>query len=140
MKRLSSGTIPYRINPDLSVQVLLVRSTSGERWVFPKGGVESHLSRRENAVKESAEEAGVVGELGVKVGQYSYTKGEVEQQVTMFLMHVVLELEHYPESEIRARQWAGVEEAKTMLPPDQHWLLQRVENIEKFLTKKKVNK
>jgi len=136
MKRVSSGSIPYRINPDLSVQVLLVRSTGGTRWVFPKGGVEPNLSRRENAVKEAAEEAGVVGELGSKVGQYTFTKADVEQHVTMFLMHVVLELEHYPESQIRARQWATIEEAKTLLDPDMHWLLQRVETIQKTLTQK----
>lgn len=130
MARLSSGCIPYRYDKDVRIQVLLVRSTGGSRWILPKGGIEPGLSRRENAIKEAAEEAGVVGELGSKVGNYTYDKDGIEQDVTMYAMHVVLELEAYPESLTRKRCWASVTEALTLLTPELLWLLDFAKELE----------
>lgn len=89
----------------------MVKGTSGAYWVFPKGGVEPNLSKRENAVKEVAEEGGVVGALGSKMGIFEYDKDGVKQVVHMFSMHAVLELEDYPESKTRERKWMSAEEA-----------------------------
>lgn len=109
--RICSGAIPYRYNEDGKFEVLMVKSTSGEYWVFPKGGVEANLSKRKNAIKEVAEEGGVVGGLGSKLGVFNYTRGETVQEVHMYSMHVVLELESYPESRTRERRWMTAEEA-----------------------------
>ena len=44
------------------VEVLLVRTTLGERWTFPKGGIDlSDTSPAEAARREALEEAGVTG-------------------------------------------------------------------------------
>lgn len=109
--RICSGAIPYRYNDDGKFEVLMVKATSGEYWVFPKGGVESSLSKRKNAVKEVAEEGGVVGVLGSKLGVFNYLRGEVVQEVHMYSMHAVLELEKYPESETRERKWMSAQES-----------------------------
>jgi phosphohistidine phosphatase len=53
-----SGVIPVR-KTDEGVEVLLVRSRSGRRWVIPKGIVEPCLSPAASAPKEAEEEAGV---------------------------------------------------------------------------------
>ncbi|MNL09172.1 NUDIX domain protein [compost metagenome] len=129
-ERVASGTVPYRFGTDKKCQVLVVKSTNGKSWVFPKGGVEAHLSRRENALKESYEEAGVIGCPGKKVGRYSYLKGGVMQDVHMYEMLVVEELEVYPESEKRERRWVDLDEVPDLLGPDHQFLL--VSLMERF--------
>lgn len=109
--RVCSGAIPYRYNAEGKFEVLMVKGTSGAYWVFPKGGVERGLSKRENAVKEVAEEGGVVGVLGSKLGIFQYDKDDVTQVVHMFSMHAVMELDDYPEVKTRERKWMTAEEA-----------------------------
>jgi 8-oxo-dGTP pyrophosphatase MutT (NUDIX family) len=45
-----------------SIEFLLVQ-TRGERWIFPKGGVESGLTHAQSAALEAIEEAGVHGRM-----------------------------------------------------------------------------
>ncbi|KAF2069173.1 hypothetical protein CYY_009504 [Polysphondylium violaceum] len=45
-------------------QILLVTSgTSGENWVFPKGSIKKSESKKEAALRETMEEAGVKGKI-----------------------------------------------------------------------------
>jgi 8-oxo-dGTP pyrophosphatase MutT (NUDIX family) len=46
---------------ELGLELLLVRTSDGERWTFPKGHVEPYESPAEAVVREVAEEAGVIG-------------------------------------------------------------------------------
>lgn len=57
-----SGVIAVR-EGDEEIQVLLITSSKGERWVIPKGVVEPGLSPAESAAKEAWEEAGPRGTL-----------------------------------------------------------------------------
>lgn len=113
--RTSSGVVPYRFVENDDLEVLLVRATGGKAWVFPKGGVEVGLDKKENAVKEAWEEAGVIGVVGSGLGTYHYKKNEQLQVVTMYAMSVVAVLDDYPEVAIRARQWVKIEEAYKLL-------------------------
>lgn len=128
--RIASGVVPYRITPAGVCQVLVVRSTNGKSWVFPKGGVEPGLTKRQNALKETYEEAGVLGIPGEKVGRYSYLKGGVMQDVHMYEMHVVEVLSEYPESNKRARKWVNLDSVADELIPDHQFLL--VSLLERF--------
>jgi 8-oxo-dGTP pyrophosphatase MutT (NUDIX family) len=57
-----SGVIPYRIS-DGAIEVLLVSSRGGARWVVPKGVVEiGMMSPVESACREAYEEGGRQGE------------------------------------------------------------------------------
>jgi phosphohistidine phosphatase len=55
-----SAVIAYRRRPR-GVEVLLITSRKGTRWVLPKGVVEPGLSPATSAAKEALEEAGVRG-------------------------------------------------------------------------------
>lgn len=44
-----------------SVDFLLVKTTSGDKWTFPKGATARRLSHSEAAEREALEEAGAVG-------------------------------------------------------------------------------
>jgi len=54
------AAVCYRIRG--GIEFLLVRTRNG-RWTFPKGGVESHLTRAQTAALEAYEEAGVHGRI-----------------------------------------------------------------------------
>ena len=108
-----SGVIPYRFIDD-QIQILLVTSRSGRRWVIPKGIIEPDLSPQESAQKEAYEEAGVSGEIsGKSLGTYSYKKWGGTCTVTVFLLKVEEILEDWEESYLRTREWMSVEEAVT---------------------------
>src|SRR5215472_19161078 len=46
-----------------SYEFLLVKTTGGDRWIFPKGATARRLSHSEAAEREALEEAGVVGTI-----------------------------------------------------------------------------
>jgi phosphohistidine phosphatase len=70
-----SGVIPYRIS-DGAIEVLLVSSRGGARWVVPKGVVEiGMMSPVESACREAYEEGGVRGNASeAPIGEYTYEK------------------------------------------------------------------
>jgi 8-oxo-dGTP pyrophosphatase MutT (NUDIX family) len=45
------------------LHIVLVTSSSGTRWIVPKGGLEKHMTRQEVALMEAAEEAGAIGTI-----------------------------------------------------------------------------
>jgi 8-oxo-dGTP pyrophosphatase MutT (NUDIX family) len=55
------AAVCYRIRKG-TIEFLLVQ-TRNERWIFPKGGVESGLTHAESAALEAVEEAGVHGRI-----------------------------------------------------------------------------
>jgi len=106
-----SGVIPYRIeNGD--IEVLLITSASGKRWVIPKGIIEPALSPAASAAQEAWEEAGLKGEvIEPAIGRYAYFKWGGECRVEVFLMAVSQVLDSWPEADVRKRQWINIEEA-----------------------------
>jgi 8-oxo-dGTP pyrophosphatase MutT (NUDIX family) len=87
-------------------KVCVVKSSSGKRWVIPKGCLESGKSRGDIALQEAWEEAGLVGILNPEpVGSYLYDKWENTYHVTVYLMEVTEVAEEYPESMLRERLW-----------------------------------
>ncbi|GKU91366.1 hypothetical protein SLEP1_g5251 [Rubroshorea leprosula] len=74
--RLVAGCIPFRYrnsnetgdnNSEKVVEVLMINSPSGPGLLFPKGGWENDETVEEAAVREAVEEAGVRGNLMVKL-------------------------------------------------------------------------
>lgn len=99
-----SGVIPYRIKKG-RVEILLVTSRSGKRWVIPKGIVEPHLSPRRSAAKEAVEEAGIEGKLSRRpIGSYTYRKWKGLCEVEVFRMQVERQYASWQE-QVRTRRW-----------------------------------
>ena len=85
---IQSGVIPYRIE-DGVMQVLLITSRSGRRWVIPKGVVEPDLTPTTSAAMEALEEAGIEGPIQpVSIGTYQRQKWGGTCSVEVFVMKV----------------------------------------------------
>jgi 8-oxo-dGTP pyrophosphatase MutT (NUDIX family) len=93
-------------------QVCLVTSSSGGRWVVPKGHFEPGKSAGQIALQEAWEEAGVVGVLRPEpIGTYLYTKFNNLYHVIVFVMDVTEAAEEWPESRVRRRVWVDAADA-----------------------------
>src|SRR5258708_16445379 len=57
--RVQYGALPYRLNDDGSVEVLLVTSRETKRWIIPKGWPIKGLKPSKAAAREAYEEAGL---------------------------------------------------------------------------------
>lgn len=100
-----SGVIPYRIQAG-GIEVLLITSSRGKRWLIPKGLVEFGMTAANSAAKEAWEEAGIVGTVHTPaIGTYRIRKWRLPCQVEVFLMRVERLAEEYPEAQVRQRQW-----------------------------------
>jgi 8-oxo-dGTP pyrophosphatase MutT (NUDIX family) len=104
---LQAAAIPVRDG-----RVCLVTSSSGKRWVIPKGLMEPGKTAGETALQEAWEEAGLAGTLRTEpVGSYLYEKWGGVYHVTVFLMHVTAVAEDWPERSLRQRAWLDPEPA-----------------------------
>jgi 8-oxo-dGTP pyrophosphatase MutT (NUDIX family) len=93
-------------------RICMVTSSSGKRWVVPKGCLEQGKTAVEIALQEAWEEAGLVGTLHPEpVGSYFYDKWDRTLHVTVFLMQVTHVAEEWPEHLLRSRLWLKPEEA-----------------------------
>jgi 8-oxo-dGTP pyrophosphatase MutT (NUDIX family) len=106
-----SAVIPYRVT-ERGVEIALVTSSGGRRWVIPKGVIDPGESPRKSARREAEEEAGVLGTLHDEpIGSYSYDKWGGTCEVEVFLMSVETALPTWAESNVRRRQWMSIESA-----------------------------
>ena len=60
-----AAVIPYRIRKD-RVEVALVTTFRGKRWILPKGSVDEGELPRDAAIREAEEEAGLLGVVAKK--------------------------------------------------------------------------
>lgn len=116
-RRRSSGCVIFR-KEDNNVDVLLVTSSrSSDKWILPKGGVSLALSERDSAAKEAYEEAGALGTIGLKLGDYRYVKDSIVHDVSMFAMSFSHFAGNWPESHVRRREWFDARKAMQMVDP-----------------------
>jgi 8-oxo-dGTP pyrophosphatase MutT (NUDIX family) len=107
-----SAVIPYRQGQE-GLEVLLVTSRKGTRWVLPKGAVEPGLSPTASAANEALEEAGVRGAIGAEpLGTYQYRKWGGTCAVQVFALAVEEEEADWPEADTRRRAWLAIDEAR----------------------------
>lgn len=91
--------------------MLLITSSGGNGWVFPKGGWELDETAEAAALRETIEEGGVRGDLDPAVlGAYPYSNRKTSPTrkgciAHMYAMSVREELSVWPESHSRERCW-----------------------------------
>jgi len=126
-----SGVIPFWFQNN-EIQIMLITSRSGKRWIVPKGIIESDLTSLESAKKEAYEEAGVVGKVYQNpIGKYQYNKWGGTCTVEVFLLEVENVLQEWPESQFRQRTWLSVEEATRRI--DEKALRKIIQRLPKLL-------
>src|SRR4029453_17370532 len=100
-----AAVVPYRIRK-ARVEVALVTTSCGRKWIVPKGSVDEGERPREAAIREAEEEAGLRGVVARRpVGRYHHSKGNDLRRVDVYVMRVTKELEHWLEDKIRRRRW-----------------------------------
>lgn len=116
--RVASGAVIFS-NDEVGAKVLIVTSTKNkDRWVLPKGGVEPDLEPRENAAKETREEAGVAANLFDEVDRYE-CEGKEGWQLEIYYWGVFVSNVDWEEYAIRKKEWVSVNEAIARLGEDQ---------------------
>lgn len=110
-----AATIPFRHSHG-TVKVCLIRRRGTELWSLPKGTVETGETHEKTALKESWEEAGLLGRLcGEPLGTYQYEKRGTTLGVAVYLMEVIAHEDEWDEDEIRERRWFTLHEATELL-------------------------
>jgi 8-oxo-dGTP pyrophosphatase MutT (NUDIX family) len=95
-------------------EFLLVRTSDGARWTFPKGHRERGETLARAAAREAAEEAGVSGAVGSeRLARYRYPTARGDDIVTAFLLRV--ECEGLPAEANREPTWFGFDAARRKL-------------------------
>ena len=104
-----------------SVEFLLVKTTGGDRWIFPKGATARRLSHSQAAEREALEEAGAVGAIEPEhFHLYLQPKGDSRQRngieeyvVKAFLLEVGRT--QAPHEKYRNPTWFGVDDVRSAL-------------------------
>jgi phosphohistidine phosphatase len=105
-----AAVVAYRVRRGV-VEVALITTSDGKRWILPKGWIDEGESAAESALREAMEEAGLLGRVvGAALARYEYAKSAGRRGVAVFLMRVTEELERWPENH-RRRRWVSLEKA-----------------------------
>ncbi|XP_058184741.1 nudix hydrolase 17, mitochondrial-like [Rhododendron vialii] len=126
--RLVVGCIPYRCK-DNELEVLMISSQNGQAMLFPKGGWELDESIKEAALRETLEEAGVVGNIDEdELGKWSFKSKSrgIYNEGRMFALLVTEQLELWPEKNFRQRLWMKVGDAREVC---QNWWMKEALDI-----------
>lgn len=119
-----AAAIPYRLDPEGNLWVMLITNHRGE-WIVPKGMIDANRTAEQTALNESLEEAGITGTLDAeRLGTFNYTKYGVTLNVAVMGMRVERVLVRWLEQADREREWFGYAEALERLArPDLRRLL-----------------
>jgi bis(5'-nucleosidyl)-tetraphosphatase len=104
-----AGGIVVRKSRD-GLSVLLVRAKRDPTlWIFPKGHIERGETSEDAALRETREEAGIVGDLVKPIGgPVNFHNGRYDVTVQYYLIRPVKE---FDETDGRAKKWFPFDEA-----------------------------
>jgi 8-oxo-dGTP pyrophosphatase MutT (NUDIX family) len=118
--KLQFAALPYQINRQGTVRILMVTSRETGRWIIPKGWPMDGKLPHEAAAIEAFEEAGVVGEpIARSIGMYEYWKQR--DSASMFCRVAVFPLPidrlepRWPEETQRERRFFDLETAASLV-------------------------
>lgn len=98
--RTQAGALPFLFKNGI-LHIVLVTSSSGTRWIVPKGGLEQHMTSHEVALMEAAEEAGAIG--SIEHGLKTECRMADQRLLHLYPLRVAVLLPHWPERIMRRR-------------------------------------
>ncbi|KAI0982236.1 hypothetical protein GJ496_001308 [Pomphorhynchus laevis] len=111
--RLRAACVCVR-NADEDEVLLITSSKHSDRWVIPGGGIERGEDGMRAAMRETEEEAGVIGLITRLLG--TFENKESAHRTLVYVMIVEQELLNWDEKDQgRERKWFKFEDAKRML-------------------------
>lgn len=119
-RRVQVAALPWRRTEE-GLEVLLVTSRGGGRWVLPKGWPQTRELAHEAAAREAAEEAGVTGFTARRaIGCFYYAKAlptgmRWRCEVLVFPMKVDRIADEWPEHQQRTRRWFAPRDAARLV-------------------------
>src|SRR4029434_9119376 len=123
------AVIPFRIRDD-RVEIALVTTPGGKQWVVPKGSLDEGERSRDAAIRETEEEAGLIGRLKRRpLGRYRFRRDNEKYEVEVYLMHVTIVLDSWLEARLRRRRWIKVDKAVTLVRADLQPFLHLVKRL-----------
>ena len=124
-----AAVIPFRIRGE-RVEIALVTTMSGKRWVVPKGSIDEGERSQDAAIRETMEEAGLVGNLERRpLGRYRFTRANERYVVEVFLMRVTMVLDYWLEARLRRRRWIAVDRAAALVGTELQPFVHLVERL-----------
>jgi 8-oxo-dGTP diphosphatase len=98
------------------VEIVVVHRPRYDDWSFPKGKLDKDETYEEAAVREVAEETGLLCELGDELPPTWYLDGKGRTKLVRYWAMRVVGIEPWsPNDEIDQRRWVTVDEAADML-------------------------
>lgn len=110
------GVIPY-LQRSGKTKIILITSRSSNQWIVPKGNRIAQKSKRESALQEAYEEAGITGKLDkdFEIHLLIMSHG-IKTDLTLYSMRVDKNLiKKWPESHQRKRIEVSCENAKSLV-------------------------
>ena len=106
-----AGCVVYR-NDDDRVRFLVISSSTGEHWVLPKGHIDPGEAPETTALRELAEETGVLGEIIRPLSVQSFDINGREIVIQYFLVRMIGSQEA---AENRKLLWKELNDAREIL-------------------------
>lgn len=106
------GCVPF-VRKGKDLHVILVRNSSGQRWIVPKGQREDGMTPPEVALMEAVEEGGAVGHIETSL--QSVCQLEDGRSLRLYAMRVSTVLKRWPEAGFRKRSIVPWAEAVTSI-------------------------
>jgi 8-oxo-dGTP pyrophosphatase MutT (NUDIX family) len=98
------------------IEVVLIHRPRYDDWTFPKGKLDRGESWEAAALREVAEETGLVCELGDELASTTYRDGRGRTKLVRYwMMRVVAVRPWAPNAEVDQRRWTPIEEAAGLL-------------------------
>ena len=104
-----AGSIVVRLNGKQPEVLLVTGKRNPKSWIFPKGHIERGETPEQAALRETREEAGVVGDTIASAGILEYGFLGAKARVEYFL--VQFKKEAGPPEDGRKRAWCELEDA-----------------------------
>ena len=104
-----AGSIVVRLEGKEPQVLLVTGKRNPKSWIFPKGHIEKGETPEQAALRETREEAGVVGDTIAPAGILEYGFLGAKARVEYFLVR--FKKEAGPPEDGRQRTWCGLEDA-----------------------------
>jgi 8-oxo-dGTP diphosphatase len=99
-----------------SIEIVLVHRPRYDDWSFPKGKLGAGETFEAAALREVAEETGLVCELGDELPSTTYVDGKRRTKLVRYwLMRVVDTVPWVANPEVDLRRWVAIDDAHVML-------------------------